>query len=142
MNIGFFYTNIVGTWYVFTSLLASEGVFIQRKKELCCWITLISPTIQQWSSKQSRWKFTEYKNCIVMPFVDTNSHLTTKPFSFDIPCQLNLIAMKCIFGQIWRVFSTTLTRHLTFCYLFFWVVTIIQNTGLKLNFYSGRHLHS
>ena len=34
-------------------------------------------------------KPTTPKNCIFMPFVDTNSHLTTKPNIFDIKCQSN-----------------------------------------------------
>ena len=28
-------------------------------------------------------------NCIFMLFLDTNSHLTTKPYDFDIKCQSN-----------------------------------------------------
>ena len=34
-------------------------------------------------------KPTTPKNCILMPFVETNSHLTTKIHNFDIKCQSN-----------------------------------------------------
>ena len=34
-------------------------------------------------------KPTTPKNCIFMPFLDTNSHLTTKPYNFDIKCSAN-----------------------------------------------------
>ena len=34
-------------------------------------------------------KPTKPKICIFMPFVDTNSHLTTKPSYFDIKCHSN-----------------------------------------------------
>ena len=34
-------------------------------------------------------KPTTSKNFIFMPFLDKNSHLTTKPYNFDIKCQCN-----------------------------------------------------
>ena len=34
-------------------------------------------------------KLTKPKNCIFVPFVDKNSHRTTKPHNFDIKCQCN-----------------------------------------------------
>ena len=34
-------------------------------------------------------KPTTPKNCIFMPFLDTNSYLTTKPYNFDIKCKSN-----------------------------------------------------
>ena len=48
--------------------------------------------IRSLSSKQSKlncWNQLHHKNCICMLFLDTNSHLTTIPYNFDIKCQSN-----------------------------------------------------
>ena len=52
----------------------------------CLWI---NQELKQQTVKVKLLKPTTPKNCIFMPFLDTNSHLTTKPYNFDIKCQSN-----------------------------------------------------
>ena len=40
--------------------------------------------LKQQSAKVEPLKLTTQKNCIFRPFVDTNTHLTTKTYNFDI----------------------------------------------------------
>ena len=53
----------------------------------CCWWT--NQELKQYTVKVELLKPTTPKNCIFMPFLDTNSHLTTKLYNFDIKCQSN-----------------------------------------------------
>ena len=52
-----------------------------------CWWT--NQELKQETVKVELLKPTTPENCIFMPFVDINSHLTTKPYNFDIKCQSN-----------------------------------------------------
>ena len=52
-----------------------------------CWWT--NQELKQLIVKVELWKPTTPKNSIFMPFLDTNSHLTTKPYNFDEKCQSN-----------------------------------------------------
>ena len=53
----------------------------------CFWWT--NQELKKYTVKVELLKPTTPKNCIFMPFLDTNSHLTTKPYNFDIKCQSN-----------------------------------------------------
>ena len=53
----------------------------------CFWWT--NQELKQWTVTVELLKQTTPKNCIFMPFLDTNIHLTTKPYNFDIKCQSN-----------------------------------------------------
>ena len=44
---------------------------------------------KQYTDKVKLLKQTTPKNWIFMPFLDTNSHLITKPYKFDIKCHIN-----------------------------------------------------
>ena len=52
-----------------------------------CWWT--NQERKQYTVKVELLKPNTPKNCIFMLFLDTNSHLTTKPYNFDIKCQKN-----------------------------------------------------
>ena len=58
--------------------LSLGSVFSQIKQDL-----------EQRFAKVELLKFTTSKNCILCPFVDTNSYLTTKSYNFYIKCQSN-----------------------------------------------------
>ena len=54
--------------------------------------SVLGEQIKSLSSKHSKLNFLKPikpKICIFMAFVDTNSHLTTKPSNFDIKCHSN-----------------------------------------------------
>ena len=55
----------------------------------CCWWT--NQELKQKAVKVELLKPTTPKNCIFMPFLDTNSLLTTKPKHFDIKAILKAI---------------------------------------------------
>ena len=57
---------------------------MEKQSCICCQFLMNKSTV-----KVELLKPTKPKICIFMPFVDTNSHLTTKPSNFDIKCHSN-----------------------------------------------------
>ena len=53
----------------------------------CCWLT--NQELMQQTVKIELLKPTTANNWTFMPFLDTNSHLSTKPYNFDIKFQSN-----------------------------------------------------
>ena len=70
-----------------TEIMPDDRVHKGQKK--LNMFTVLDEQIKSLSSKRSKLKPTKHKICIFMAFLDSNSHLTTKPSNFDIKFHIN-----------------------------------------------------